>query len=130
MHTNIASCRSNKKWELHTGQHSVNTLKPNMVSHKQTKLFCMPLNLLVFISIYFYLCFKIIIINNFNTTQDQFILPAPPVGGLPISQDRLDNMKPVHDRTIPIILPSGNILADTMFKINIWYTNPGTSALT
>ena len=26
-------------------------------------------------------------------TQDNFILPAPPVGGLPISQERLDRMK-------------------------------------
>ena len=25
-----------------------------------------------------------------GTIQDNFILPAPPVGGLPISQDRLD----------------------------------------
>ena len=42
-----------------------------------------------------------------GTTQDNFILPAPPVGGLPISQDWLDRMKLVHDRTVPIILPSG-----------------------
>ena len=49
------------------------------------------------------------------------------VGGLPILQDWLNKMKLVHDRTIPIILPSGkNILADTMFKIIIWYTNLGT----
>ena len=35
-------------------------------------------------------------------------LPAPPVGGLPISQDWLDRMK-----LVPIILPSGkDILAD------------------
>ena len=27
-----------------------------------------------------------------GTTQDYFILPAPPVGGLPISQDWLDRM--------------------------------------
>ena len=39
-----------------------------------------------------------------GTTQDNFILPAPPVGGLPISQDWLDRMKLVHDRTVPIIL--------------------------
>ena len=39
-------------------------------------------------------------------TQDYFILPAPPVGGLPISQDWLDRMKLVRDRTIPIILPN------------------------
>ena len=48
-----------------------------------------------------------------STTQDNFILPAPPVGGLPISQDWLDRMKLVHDHTVPIILPSGkDILAD------------------
>ena len=59
-------------------------------------------------------------------TQDNFILPAPPVGGLPISQDWLDRMKLVRNCTIPIILPSGkNILADTMFKIIIGYTNHG-----
>ena len=62
-----------------------------------------------------------------GTTQDYFILPAPPVGGLPISQDWLDRMKLVHDRTVPIILPSGiDILVDTMFKIIIGYTNLGT----
>ena len=65
--------------------------------------------------------------SNAGMTQDNFILPAPPVGGLPISQDWLDRMKLVCDRTIPIILPSGkNILADTMFKITIGYTNLGT----
>ena len=59
-------------------------------------------------------------------TQDNFILPAPPVG-LPISQDRLDRMKLVRDRTIPVILPSEkDILFDTMFKIIIGYTNLGT----
>ena len=53
-----------------------------------------------------------------GTTQDYFILPAPPVGGLPLSQDWLDRMKLVRDRTIPVILPSGkDILVDTMFKI-------------
>ena len=61
--------------------------------------------------------------------QYNFILPAPPVG-LPISQDWLDTMKLVHDRTIPIILPSGKeIWVDTMFKIIIWYTNLGTRQL-
>ena len=45
-----------------------------------------------------------------GTTQHNFILPAPPVGGLPISQDWLDRMKLVHDRTVPIILPSGKII--------------------
>ena len=50
-----------------------------------------------------------------GTTQDNFILPAPPVGGLPLSQDWFGRMK-----LVPIILPSGkNILADTMFKITI-----------
>ena len=59
-----------------------------------------------------------------GTTQDNFILPAPPVGGLPLSQDWLDRMKLVHDRTVPIILPSGeDILVDAMFKIIIGYTN-------
>ena len=43
-----------------------------------------------------------------GTTQDNFILPAPPVG-LPISQDWFDRMKLVHDRTIPIILPRGRV---------------------
>ena len=48
-----------------------------------------------------------------GTTQDNFILPAPRVGGLPLSQDWLDRMKLFHDRTIPIILPSiKDILAD------------------
>ena len=55
-----------------------------------------------------------------GTTQDNFTLPAPPVGGLPISLEWLHRIKLVRDRTIPIILPSGkNILADTMFKIII-----------
>ena len=62
-----------------------------------------------------------------GTTQD-FILPAPPVGRLPISKDWLDRMKLVHDRTVPIILPSGkDILVDTMFKIIIGYTNLGSN---
>ena len=60
-----------------------------------------------------------------GTTQDNFILPAPPVGGLPISQNWLDKMKLVYDRTIRIILPSGkNILVNMVFKINIQYTKP------
>ena len=51
--------------------------------------------------------------TDVGTTQDNFILPAPPVGGLPISQDWLDRMKLVHDSTVPIILPIGkDILAD------------------
>ena len=57
-------------------------------------------------------------------TQDDFILPAPPVGGLPISQDGLDRMKLVRDRTIPIILPNGeNVMVKFMFRIIIVYTN-------
>ena len=59
-----------------------------------------------------------------GTTQDNFILPAPPVVGLPLSQDWLVRMKLVHDRTVPIILPSGeDILVDAMFKIIVGYTN-------
>ena len=55
--------------------------------------------------------------TDVGTTQDNFIIPAPPVGGQPISKDWLDKMKIVRNRTIPIILPSGkNILVDTMFK--------------
>ena len=62
-----------------------------------------------------------------GTTQDNFILSAPPVGYLPISQDWLDRMKLVRNCTIPVILPSGkNILADKMFKIIIGYTNRDT----
>ena len=50
---------------------------------------------------------------NGSNVYDNFILPALPVGGLPISQNWLDRMKLVHDRTVPIILPSGkDILAD------------------
>ena len=53
-----------------------------------------------------------------------FILPAPPVGGLTISQDRLDKMKFVPDCTVPIILPSGkDILTEYRFRISIRYTN-------
>ena len=55
-----------------------------------------------------------------GTTQDYFILPAPPVGGLPVSQDRLHRMKLVCDRTTPIISPSGkNILVNMLFKISV-----------
>ena len=62
-----------------------------------------------------------------GTTQDDFILPALPVGRLPISHDRFERMMLVCNHTIPIILPSGkNILADTMFKIIVGYTNLGT----
>ena len=43
---------------------------------------------------------------------------------------RLDRMKLVRNRTIPITLPSGNnILADTVFKISIGHTNLGTNLL-
>ena len=62
--------------------------------------------------------------TDVDTTQDYFIL------GLPISKDRLDSMKLVHDRTIPIILPHGkNIRADKMFKISIGHTNLGMRQL-
>ena len=68
-----------------------------------------------------------ICMTDAGTTQDNFILPAPPVGGLPISQDWLDRMKLVRDCTVPIILPSGkDILADYTFKISVGYTNLGT----
>ena len=54
---------------------------------------------------------------NESDAYDHSILPAPPVGGLPISQDWLDRMKLVHDRIVPIILPSGkNILVYTMCR--------------
>ena len=57
-----------------------------------------------------------------GTTQDNFIPPALPVGGLPLSQDWLYRMKLVHDRTD--ILPSGkDILADYIFKISVGYPN-------
>ena len=64
-----------------------------------------------------------------GTTQDNSIFPASPVGGLPISQDWLDRMKLVRDRTILISLPSGKnniIMADTMFKCILGYTKHGT----
>ena len=61
-----------------------------------------------------------------GTTHDNLILPAPPVGGLPIFQYWLERTKLVRNSTIPIILPSGkNILVDTMFKIIIGYINLG-----
>ena len=60
----------------------------------------------------------------------QMCMTDTPVGGLPISQEWLDRMKLVRDRTIPVILPSGkDILVDTMFKIIIWYTNLGTKQI-
>ena len=61
-----------------------------------------------------------------GTIQDKFILPAPPVRGLPISQDWLDKIKLVRSLTIPMILTSGkNILADAMFEIIIGSTYLG-----
>ena len=55
-----------------------------------------------------------------STTQDNFILPAPPVGRLPIFQDRLVRMKLVRDHNIPFISTSGkNILVNMMFNISI-----------
>ena len=38
-----------------------------------------------------------------GTTQNNFILPAPPVGGLPISQDWLNRMKLIQVKKIPIL---------------------------
>ena len=49
--------------------------------------------------------------TDVGTTQDNFILPALPVGLLPISQDQLNRMKLVHNHTIPIILPPNSFLA-------------------
>ena len=47
--------------------------------------------------------------------QDNFIIPAPPVRGLPTYHDWSDRMKLVCNSTILIILPSGkNISADTV----------------
>ena len=57
-----------------------------------------------------------------GVTQDNFILPASPIGGMPISQDRLNRMMPIRDRTIPIILPSGKdigLFVNMMFKISV-----------
>ena len=65
-----------------------------------------------------------ICMTDAGTTQDNFILLALPVGGLPISQDRLDRMKLVRDRTIPVTFPSGkNMLVNMLFKISVGYTN-------
>ena len=65
-----------------------------------------------------------------GTTHETFILPAPPVGGLPFSQDWLDRITLIRDRTIPITLPSGkNILAEAIFKFIIGYTNVGAMQL-
>ena len=61
-----------------------------------------------------------------GTTQDNFILPAPPVGGLPISQDWLDRMKLVYNRSVPIILPSGksktDLAAESAFSLPLMPT--------
>ena len=58
-----------------------------------------------------------------GTTKVNFLLPAPPVGGLPISQDWLNRVKLVRSRAIPIIMPSAkNMLVDTMFEIIIRYS--------
>ena len=47
--------------------------------------------------------------------------------GLPIPLDRLDKMKFLPERTIPIILPSRkNILVNMVFKITVGYTNLDT----
>ena len=65
--------------------------------------------------------------TDVGTTQDNFILPAHPVVGLPISQNWLDRMKRIHDHIIPIILPSGkNILTDMVLKITILQSRLGS----
>ena len=53
-----------------------------------------------------------------NDTRQMY----PPVGGLPVSQDRLARTKLDHDRITPVILPcEQNTLADHTFKISIRY---------
>ena len=55
--------------------------------------------------------------TNEGKMQNNFTLLSPPVRELAISQDRLDRMNLVCNRTIHIILPSRKkILADLMFK--------------
>ena len=55
-----------------------------------------------------------------GTTQDYFILPAPPVGGLPISQDWLDRMKLVHS-VKPVQKRERNVLFnDTLNTFYLW----------
>ena len=63
-----------------------------------------------------------------GTTQGNFILPAPPVGELSISQDWLDRMKLVRNRTIPIILSNGkNIVA--LIQMSIGHMSLGMRLL-
>ena len=63
-------------------------------------------------------------ITDAGTTQDNFVLPALPVGGLPTSQDWIDSMKRVPGRINPNILSSGKIIvANYIFKLIIGYTN-------
>ena len=65
-----------------------------------------------------------------TNASDEYDLPAPPVGGLPIFQDWLDRMNLVRNRAIPItLLSEKNILADTIFKISIRHNNLGMRQL-
>ena len=66
-----------------------------------------------------------------STTQDNFILPAPPVGGLPISQDWLDRMKLVCDAVMChtdmsyYVIP-GHILKSSVTEYSFtWFFNLG-----
>ena len=69
-----------------------------------------------------------------NSITDNFILPTPPVGGLPISQHWLDRMKLVWNRTIQITLQNKNkgkftadlATAETTFSLPLTPTWLGT----
>ena len=61
-------------------------------------------------------------IKDAGTTENNFILPAPPVGGLPISQDRLDRMNLVRDHTTPIIFKWEEYVDYIVFKIRLFIT--------
>ena len=54
-----------------------------------------------------------------GTTQDNFILPAPPVGGLPISQDWLDRCVTILILNICIIRKY--IILYTFYVLGISY---------
>ena len=61
-------------------------------------------------------------VTDAGTTQDNFILPAPPVGGLSISQDRLDKIKRVFARAPFQSSSEKVILVRMMFRIISEYT--------
>ena len=49
---------------------------------------------------YYYVRMVEMCVTDVTTTQDDFFLPALPIGGLSIFQDRLYRMKLVHNRTV------------------------------